>query len=99
MADVTLDYDEMRNAASRLTSTYDNMTTEMTALRAMVDTLVESGFRTDIASESFRAGFAEFNTGVTQTLKGLETMATYLRDYVTRMQEVDASGRLTVEGS
>ena len=78
MPDVNMTYADMQNAASRMTSTYEDMTTQLGTLRAMVDDLVENGFKTDVASGQFHEAYTEFNRGVLQTLEGLETMSKYL---------------------
>lgn len=96
MPDVNVTYEAMESAATRMTSAYEEIDAELTALRAMVDELVESGFKTDVASGSFHNAYTEFNTGVTQTIQGLEVMSKYLVTVAERFREADASGTLNV---
>ena len=69
MPDVNVTYADMENAATRMTTTYEDVTTQLDTLRAMVDDLVENGFKTDVASGKFHKAYTEFNTGVLQTLR------------------------------
>lgn len=97
MPDVNVTYEAMENAAQRLLSGHEEITGQLSALKAVVDDLVENGFVTDVASKSFQEGYTEFNTGVTQTLEGLETMSTYLTTAAERFREVDQSTTIQVE--
>jgi WXG100 family type VII secretion target len=96
MPDVNVTYDDMENAATRMTSAHDEITTQLTALLAMVDGLVESGFKTDVASGSFHDAYTEFNTGVKQTIEGLDVMSKYLVAVADKFREADASGTINI---
>lgn len=99
MPDVNMTYAEMQNAASRMTSTHEDMTTQLGTLRAMVDDLVENGFKTDVASGKFHEAYTEFNTGVLQTLEGLQEMSRYLVSTAERFREIDQSTTIQVDRS
>lgn len=99
MPDVNMTYADMQNAATRMTSTYEDMTTQLGTLRAMVDDLVENGFKTDVASGSFHEAYTEFNTGVLQTLEGLQEMSRYLVSTAERFREIDQSTTIQVDRS
>jgi WXG100 family type VII secretion target len=99
MPDVNVTYADMQNAATRMTSTYEEMTSQLGSLRTMVDDLVENGFKTDVASGSFHEAYTEFNQGVLQTLEGLQHMSTYLVKTAQQFEEVDRSMTIRVENS
>jgi WXG100 family type VII secretion target len=99
MPDVNMTYADMQNAATRMTSTYEDMTTQLGTLRAMVDDLVENGFKTDVASGSFHEAYTEFNTGVLQTLEGLQKMGGYLVNTARQFEEIDRSNTIRIERS
>ena len=89
MPDVNVTYADMENAATRMTTTYEDVTTQLNTLRAMVDDLVENGFKTDVASGKFHEAYTEFNTGVLQTLEGLQEMSRYLVSKAESFRDAD----------
>jgi WXG100 family type VII secretion target len=78
MPDVRVTYAEMESAAKQLITGHQEITTKLSALKTMVDGLVQNGYVTDSSSKAFEASYAEFNKGVTQTIEGLEGMSKYL---------------------
>jgi WXG100 family type VII secretion target len=89
VADVNVTYEQMQAAAQRLISGHEEITTQLTQLKLTVDELVQSGFVTDSASPKFENAYAEFNTGVTQTIEGLETLSGFLTTAAQSFQEQD----------
>lgn len=77
-SDVNVTYGEMETAAKQLISGHQEITSKLTALKTMVDGLVQGGYVTDRSSKAFEASYEEFNKGVTQTIQGLEGMSKYL---------------------
>ena len=53
MPDVNVTYEQMENAAQRLSAGHEEITSQSTSLKSMVDDLVTSGFTTDVASKAF----------------------------------------------
>ena len=96
MPDLNVTYEAMESAATRMTSAHEEIDAQLTAMRAMVDDLVENGFKTDVASGSFHDAYLEFNTGVTQTIEGLDVMSKYLIDVAERFRDADMSGKLNL---
>jgi WXG100 family type VII secretion target len=78
MPDVRVTYAEMESAAKQLISGHQEITAKLSALKTMVDGLVQNGYVTDSSSKAFEASYSEFNKGVTQTIEGLEGMSKYL---------------------
>jgi WXG100 family type VII secretion target len=78
MPNVNVTYAEMEAAAKQLTNGHTDISTRLSSLKTMVDGLVQGGYVTDSSSKAFESSYAEFNTGVTKTIEGLEGMAKYL---------------------
>jgi WXG100 family type VII secretion target len=77
-SDVNVSYAQMESAAKQLINGHTEITARLTALKSLVDALVQDGYVTDRSSKAFEASYQEFNKGVTQTLQGLEGMSSYL---------------------
>ena len=99
MPDVNVTYEQMESAAQRISAGQEEITSQLTQLKAMVDDLVESGFVTDIASKAFSEAYTEFNTAVNQTIEGLEVMKTYLKNTAEKFRETDQTSTIHVSGS
>jgi WXG100 family type VII secretion target len=99
MPDVNVTYEQMESAAQRLSAGQEEITSQLTQLKAMVDDLVESGFVTDVASKTFSQAYTEFNTGVSQTIEGLEVMSSYLKQTAEKFREADQTSTIQVSGS
>lgn len=99
MPDVNVTYEEMENAAQRLSAGQEEITSQLTQLKAMVDSLVGGGFVTDVASKAFEQAYEEFNQGVTQTIQGLDIMSNYLKSTAEKFREADQTSTIQVNRS
>lgn len=90
MANLNVSFQEMRDAAARLTSGEAEITGRLEELKAYIETLVASGFVTDQASVAFGESYRRFTTGATQTVSALTTLGAYLRQAATMLEEADA---------
>jgi WXG100 family type VII secretion target len=95
MPDVNVDYEAMETAAQRLSAGQEEITSQLSQLKAMVDDLVDNGFTTDVASGSFREAYTEFNSGITQTIEALDAMSRYLNNTVSTFRDADSSARVS----
>jgi WXG100 family type VII secretion target len=77
-SDVNVTYGEMETAAKQLIAGHAEISSKLSALKTMVDGLVQGGYVTDRSSKAFEASYTEFNRGVTQTIEGLAGMSKYL---------------------
>ncbi|MCC2334536.1 WXG100 family type VII secretion target, partial [Cellulomonas wangsupingiae] len=68
MANIDVSYQEMRDAATRLTAGQDEITNRLGELRAFIESLVSSGFVTDQASVAFGESYRQFTQGATDTV-------------------------------
>jgi WXG100 family type VII secretion target len=90
MANVNVTYDEMRDAANRLTRGKEDITQKLTELRSMVNSLVNGGYVTDSSSKQFDSSYTEFNDGAVKMAEGLEGMGKYLTAAADTFQQADA---------
>jgi WXG100 family type VII secretion target len=89
MADVSVGYDGVRQAASRLVSGQTEMSEKLQSLKSMVDQLVAGEFRTQMASPRFQESYQQWTTGAQNMIQGLEGMAGFLNNVVSGHQELD----------
>src|ERR1700761_5482920 len=95
MPDVNVNYESMETAAQRLSAGQEEITSQLTQLKAMVDDLVDNGFVTDVASGSFHESYTEFNSSITQAIEALDAMSRYLNSTVSTFREADTSSRVS----
>ncbi|MFE2750212.1 WXG100 family type VII secretion target [Streptomyces scopuliridis] len=89
MADVSVGYDGVQQAASRLISGQTEMSEKLQTLKSMVDQLVAGEFRTQMASPRFQESYQQWTTGAQNMIQGLEGMAGFLNNVVSGHQELD----------
>lgn len=89
MANLSVSYQEMRDAATRLTSGQDEITTKLGELRSFIESLISSGFVTDRASVAFGESYRQFTQGATQTVGALTNLGEYLRTAATTLEDAD----------
>ncbi|MEV0701961.1 WXG100 family type VII secretion target [Saccharopolyspora sp. NPDC050389] len=89
MADVNIGYDGLQRAATQLKSGQAEMNDKLQALKSMIDQLVGSEFRTQLASGRFQESYQQWTTGAQNMLSGLEGMAGFLGDVVREHQDLD----------
>lgn len=89
MPNVNVTYDEMRDAANRLTRGKEEILNKLTELRSMVNNLVNGGYVTDASSKQFDTSYTEFNEGATKMAEGLEGMGKYLTAAADTFQQAD----------
>ncbi|GIG28545.1 WXG100 family type VII secretion target [Cellulomonas marina] len=90
MANLSVSYQDMTDAATRLTGGQDSMVGELTAMRAYVDGLVASGFVTDQASVAFGDSYRRYTQSLTDAVSALGGMAQYLRTSASALADVDS---------
>ena len=91
MANVSVSYADLQQVASQLTAGQSNLNQELQRLKSVVDGLVSSGFVTDAASGSFEQSYAQFTSGATSTISGIEGMVSFLKNAEQSLSELDSS--------
>ncbi|UZN04777.1 WXG100 family type VII secretion target [Cellulomonas sp. S1-8] len=90
MANIDVSYQEMRDAATRLTAGQDEITNRLGELRAFIEQLVSSGFVTDQASVAFGESYRQFTQGATDTVSALTSLGEYLRAAAATLEDADS---------
>ena len=91
MANVKVTYDQMRSAATRLTTGRTELDGMLDQLKSLVDQLVADGYVTDSSSKQFQTSYEQFTTGAKQAVSGLEGMSGYLTNAANTFEEADKS--------
>ena len=89
MANLNVSYQEMRDAATRLTNGQDEITTKLNELKGFIESLISSGFITDQASVAFGESYRQFTQGATDTVAALTNLGQYLRTAATTLEDAD----------
>jgi WXG100 family type VII secretion target len=89
MVDVNIGYDGLQRAAGQLTTGQAEITERLRALKTMIDQLVSSEFRTQLASGRFQDSYQQWNQGAENVINGLEGMSSFLGDVVREHQDLD----------
>ena len=91
MANVHVDYEQLRNSATQLKSGQQDITAQLTRLKTMIDNLVSSGFVTDRASGRFQDSYQQWDTGAKNVIKGLEGMNGFLTKAIAQHEQLDTT--------
>ena len=89
MANVNVTYQEMEDAAGKLSAGQQDIESKLTDLKRLVDGLVNGGYVTDKSSVSFQGSYDEFTKGATETIRGLEGMSKYLKTAAQTFRQSD----------
>ena len=90
MANMNVTYGDMTDAANRLTTGKDDITSKLNELQTLVSNLVNGGFVTDSASGAFHTSYEQFTKGTTQAVNGLDGMSQFLTKAANALQNVDS---------
>jgi WXG100 family type VII secretion target len=89
MANLNVTFEDMRTAALGLGNGKEEVASQLSRLKSMVDGLVASGYVTDRSSVAFKDAYDEFNMGITQVLEGLTVMQKYLETAAQQLSDTD----------
>jgi WXG100 family type VII secretion target len=89
MTNLKVTYQDMTDAANKLTNGKRDIETKLHELKTLVDHLVNDGYVTDKSSKAFNDAYTEFNDGVTKTIDGLDGMSDYLNKAAQALQDTD----------
>jgi WXG100 family type VII secretion target len=87
---IKVTYEDLQNTATQLTSGREEMISQLTRLKGLVDGLVASGFVTDTASGRFSDSYGQWNTGASNVIQGLEGMSSFLNTAIAKHQQLDS---------
>jgi WXG100 family type VII secretion target len=89
LANLNVTYGDMQSAAGQLRSGEQQITTDLSRLKKLIDNLVASGYVTDSSSKQFQASYEQFNSGATKMIAGLTGMSQYLEAAAKAFHETD----------
>ena len=89
MPNVNVTYADMQSAAKQLQAGEQQIESDLSRLKKLVDNLVAGGYITDTSSKQFEASYTEFNTGATKMIQGLNGMGQYLDAAAKAFQDTD----------
>ena len=89
MANVNVTYQQMEDAAGRLTNGRTEIDGMLGQLQSLVEQLVADGYVTDSSSKNFQASYDEFTQGAKKTIEGLDGMAAYLNQAAATFRDAD----------
>jgi WXG100 family type VII secretion target len=90
MTNLNVTYQDMRDAATKLSNGKHDIETKLRELKSLVDSLVNGGYVTDKSSKAFDSSYTEFNDGVTKTIEGLDGMSDYLNKAADALEDTDS---------
>lgn len=91
MASISVTYDEVTAASARMKTAQQSMTDQVAQLKSMIENLVQSGFKTELASGKFLGSYQQWDTGAKNVIEGLGGMAVFLDAVVAKHRELDST--------
>lgn len=92
MADIHLDYEDMRRRATQLTQKEDFIKSELRSMQSEIQNLLDSGFQTQVSSGAFGERFGEFKTQADTIIGTMTDLSGQLNQIVSNFSELDTSG-------
>ena len=89
MANVNVTFDDMRKAATTLTTGKVEITNKLADLKNYIAGLVSAGFVTDKASKRFSEMYDQFTKDATGVVSSLDGIAKYLNEAATALEQTD----------
>ncbi|MGK5533380.1 WXG100 family type VII secretion target [Streptomyces sp. URMC 129] len=89
MADLDVTYQDMHDAADRLHTAKEELTTKLDQLRVYVSDLVQDGYVTTRSSRAFDQSYEEFTTGGRQAVESLQGLGDFLHGAADGFRDLD----------
>jgi WXG100 family type VII secretion target len=86
---VHVDHTALADQAKRLATAKNELEAKLSEIKAQIEELVNTGFSTQTASESFREAQQRWDTAARATVAELEQMGMYLGKASAAFQDVD----------
>lgn len=90
MSNITVSYDEIAAAATRLGAGREEITEKLRQLQSQIAGLVSSGFVTEQASAKFDDAYASYTSHANETIAELSEIEQFLHGAMNAMRELDA---------
>jgi len=98
MANLNVTYDDLREAAQRLLAGKDDLTSKLSELSSLVQTLTANGFQAERSSAAYRDSFDQFTTGTRQAVDGLDGLSKFLVSAADALQQTDEGLASSIQG-
>ncbi|WP_078500292.1 WXG100 family type VII secretion target [Wenjunlia vitaminophila] len=89
MSNVSVTYQDMRDAAKKLQNGQQEIEQKLADLKKLVTSLVNGGYVTDRSSKQFDQSYDEFNEGAKKTIEGLDGMGKFLESAADAFERAD----------
>jgi WXG100 family type VII secretion target len=89
MANILVNYADLDSSANALKTGQQEVESQLARLKAMIDGLVQGGFKTDLASTKFQQSYEQWTNGARNVIGGLDGMTSFLRTTVAQHQQLD----------
>lgn len=90
MANITVSYDELVAAATKLNTGRGEIIEKLRELQQQIQSLVSSGFVTDTASKKFETSYNEYTTSANTVVEKLTEIQQFIQDVARAHQDMDA---------
>lgn len=90
MADITVNYEALRQVAGQLQSGREDLQQRLQHLQGLIDSLVHSDFQTRIASGRFDAAYQQWTVSARGAMADLGTFMSYVQRVLQGHQDLDA---------
>ncbi|MBC9926606.1 MULTISPECIES: WXG100 family type VII secretion target [unclassified Leucobacter] len=90
MANISVSYGEIEQAASQLGAGRDEIAQRLRGMQARISGLVSSGFVTDQASAKFDGAYGEYTTSANTVIDKLTEIQAFLTQTANALRELDA---------
>ena len=98
MANLNVTYDDLREAAQRLTAGQDDLINKLVELSNLVSNLTANGFQAEQSSAAYRDSFEQFTTGTRSAVEGLEGLSKFLISAADALQQTDEGLASAIKG-
>jgi WXG100 family type VII secretion target len=98
MANLNVTYDDLRQAATRLTAGQDDLNNKLIELSNLVENLTSNGFQAEQSSAAYRDSFDQFTTGTRNAINGLEGLSKFLISAADALQQTDEGLASAIKG-
>jgi WXG100 family type VII secretion target len=98
MANLNVTFQDLRTAATQLTSGQGDLENRLMELKAYIDNLVSEGYVTSASSGAFQEQFTSFTTGAKQTIGALEGLSQFLNSAADALQQTDEQLAAQIRG-
>lgn len=90
MANITVSYGEIEQAASQLGAGREEISAKLQSLQPQIANLVASGFVTDQASVKFNSAYTEYTASANAVVNRLNEIQSFLAQTSHSMRDMDA---------